>query len=263
MKRVWMWLALGLLAATLAWAQEATPPPDATPAPEAKPAEPPPAEQLAKKLQLISPMDNLPVDGWKVETIVTRGVDTDFCYLNASDSYYQKLIATDPRSGYTGYPEDFYPALKSPLSPDVVEKVKKKLPKLFPPPARMEPWDRYEIVAQIYIWRKMPEKEIGNAYLRATYTMRGLALGADERQREHDLRDKAIDYLREAETKAQFSLAESPQVKYLIGDLYRRNGEFKKAIRFFEDAGKLKNRPDWLDEMIVRQRARAYAYDDR
>jgi tetratricopeptide (TPR) repeat protein len=253
-------ISLWLLFAASVWAQT----PDATPAPEATPA-PTPAqgeEQLAKKVRFTSPIDGGPVDGWQVETFVTSGVDSDFCYLNASASCYQKLIATDPRSGYTGYAEDFLPNLKAPLPQAVIDNVKKKLPKMFNL-AQLEPWDRYAIVAQIYIWRKMPAKDIGNAYLRATYTMRGLALGFDERKREIALRKLAIKYLLRAQDKAEVPLAEIPQLKYLIGDLYRRNGEFKTAIRYFDDAAKIKNRPEWLDELLIRQKARAFAWDDR
>jgi len=257
MKRIVLLLLVLAAIAGLVWAQEPTPAP--TPAPETPPPEKP---ALAKKIQLLSPIDGGPVEGWEIDQIITRGVDTDFCYLNASDSYYQKLIATDPRTGYTGYPGDFLPNLKQPLPADVIEKVRKKIPKQFDL-QKLEPWDRYAIMAQIYIWRKMPEKEIANAYLRATYTMRGLELGESERKRERELRAEAIDYLIEAEEKAQFPLSEAPQVKYLIGELYRRNGKFSKAIRYFEDAVKMKNRPEWLEEMILRQKAHAYAHDDR
>jgi tetratricopeptide (TPR) repeat protein len=258
-KPIFLLVCLSLLWMVNAWAQDDA----AEPTPEASPA-PPPVEKIqppAEKVALVSPLDNGPVEGWRIEAFSTLGVDSDFCYLNASESYYQKLIATDPRTGYTGYPDDFLPNLKQPLPLKVVEKIKKKIPKMFDL-KKLEPWDRYEILARIYIWRGMPEKDIGNAYLRATYTMRGLYYGEAERERERDLRKQAIKYLDRALEKAQFPLSESSQVKYLIGDLYRRNGKFGAAISNFEDAAKMKNKPEWLDEMIIRQKARAYAYDE-
>jgi len=250
--------ALGLLLLIgLAFAADETPAP-AAPAP----AEPAPQSTPAQAVELICPIDHQPISGWHIEAFATSGVDSDFCYLNASESYYQKLIATCPNDGYTGYEDDFLPLLKNPLPAKVVEKIKVKLPKEFDL-KKLEPWDRYAILAQIYIWRGLPEKEIANAYLRATYTMRGLALGRNEKKMEKELRGQAIDYMEEAAAKAQFPLPDVPQVKYLIGDLYRRNGKFSKALRLYDDAAKMKNRPEWLDEMILRQKARAYAYDDR
>jgi tetratricopeptide (TPR) repeat protein len=274
MRRCLILIAALFLAAGLVWAADSSPQPapDASPAPPSAPppqspvAAPDRAEAatvpMAEKVQLLSPIDGGPVDGWKIGAFVTAGVDTDFCYLNASESYYQKLLATDPRTGYTGYVDDFPPNLKTPLSADLVEKIRKKIPKMFDL-KRLEPWDRYAIVAQIYIWRKMPAKDIANAYLRATYTMRGLALSSAERDREIELRKKAIQYLLDADEAADFTMAETPQVKYLIGELYRRNAKFDKALDYFNDALKLKNRPEWLDEMVIRQKARAYGYDDR
>jgi len=229
----------------------------------AQEASPTPAPTIAPvvKVELVSPVDQQPVSGEVVEAFQTTGVDSDFCYQGASESYYQKLIVTDPRSGYTGYPDDFLPGLKRPLPQRVIDKVKRDLPKRFNL-TRLEPWDRYEIMALIYQWRGMPNKEIANAYLRATYTMRGLALGDAEREREIRLRKQAIKYFGRAMKSADFPLAELPQLKYLLGDLYRRNGRFGKAITFFDDAAKMKNRPEWLDELIIRQKARAHAYDD-
>jgi len=241
---------------SFAWAQDEAPTaPGTTPAPPATGEKAP-----AQPVELISPVDGGPVQGWRIEAFSTGGVDTDFCYLNASASYYQRLIATDPRTGYTGYPEDFAPNLREPLSAKVIARIKKELPKKYDL-ALLEPWDRYEILAQIYIWRGMPAKDIANAYLRATYTMRGLELSEDQRDRENELRREAIRHLERAMDDAQFTLPEIPQVKYLIGELYRRSGDFKKALRYFKDAGKLKNRPEWLDEWIIRQTARAHAYD--
>jgi tetratricopeptide (TPR) repeat protein len=248
-------LVVGLLCLPVAAQEEA---------PAATPEAQPPAQQLktAQPLELISPIDKGPVKGWDVAAFSTAGVDTDFCYLGASKTYYEKLIATDPRSGYTGFAADFYPNLSQPLPKKVVEKVREDLPDDFNL-KNLEPWDRYEIQALIYKWRGKSNKDIANAYLRATYTMRGLALGEKEVQRELKLRKQAIKYFRKAMNKAEFALPELPQLKYLIGDLYRRNGKFRAAIRFFDDAAKMRNRPEWLDEKIIRQKARAYAYDDR
>ncbi|MDP8222758.1 MAG: DUF2225 domain-containing protein [Candidatus Lernaella stagnicola] len=257
MTRTWLIVAAIFLLAISAAAQDPTPAPA-----DATPPEPVVVKVLATPIELISPIDKGPVSGWRIDAFTTAGVDTDFCYLGASKSYYEKLIATDPRTGYTGYPGDFYPNLEKPLAPEVVKNIGKILPKEYNL-GKLEPWDRYEILAKIYTWRGMPDKDIANAYLRATYTMRGLSLGENERKRVQKMRKLAIRHFKIAMDKADFKLSESPQLKYLIGDLYRRNGQFRKALRYYNDAAKMRNRPEWLEEMIIRQSARAHAYDDR
>ncbi len=257
-------LLLLILFVAFAWAQdlppaEATPAPETTPAPEGMPA-PPQAKPAAEQLEVVCPITGEKTAAWEITAFFSTGVDTDFCYIGASETYYQKMISTCASTGYTGYREDFPPELDN-LPPKVVKNIKKKLPKMFNL-EKIEPWDRYAILAQIYIWRGKKNKDIANAYLRATYTMRGLALGAEERKEEIYLREQAIHYLDRAARKAEFPLPELPQVKYLLGELNRRNGHFRKAIGHFDDVGKMKNRPEWIDEMVIRQKAKALAYDN-
>jgi len=264
MRRVILFSVFVLLLAALALVYAETPTPEPTPDVPAElsteGATPTDRQPMAKKIELVCPVDGETVTGWEIAAFHTAGVDTDFCYLGASESFYQKLIFTCPKCGYTGYREDFPPHLTK-LPAKVVKKIKKKIPKLVNL-EKLEPWDRYAILAQIYIWRDKPNKDIGNAYVRATYTMRGLALGRNEIKQERWLREQAIKYLIKASRRGEFPLNEVPQVKYLIADLLRRNRHFKKAISYYQDAAKLKNRPEWLDEMIIRQMARAHAYDD-
>jgi hypothetical protein len=263
---IWLVMLVALLGA-FAWAMAQTGEPSPTPAAVSPtPASGPPAapgagrQPIAEKIELTCPVCGAKTPGWKITAFVSSGVDTDFCQLGASDTYYQRMIATCPVCGYTGYNDDYPPALSA-LTPDVIAKIRKKIPRQFPL-AQLEPWDRYSILAQIYLWRGKPVIEVANAYLRATYTMRGLQYGRFDRRQERELRSLAIKHLIKAQEAAQFPLAEASQVKYLIGELYRRNGEFGRAIRYFEDAQKIRTHPEWLDEMIIRQTARANAYDD-
>ncbi len=267
MRRVCVLILVASLAIAGAWAWAQTPAP--TPPPEETPAAPaegapaaPGAGQrsIAEKIELTCPVCGAKTEGWKITAFVTAGVDTDFCQLGASETYYQRLVATCPNCGYSGYLDDYPPSLTS-LPTKVLDRIRKKLPREYDIHL-LEPWDRYAILAEIYIWRDKPAVDIANAYLRATYTMRGLSYGRFDRRQERELRSLAIKYLVKAQEQAAFQLGEAAQVKYLIGELYRRNGEFRRAIRYFEDAQKIRNRPEWLDEMIIRQTAKANAYVD-
>ena len=100
---------------------------------------------------------------------------------------------------------------------------------------------------------------IGNTYLRGTYTMRNLPLGPELRKKEKKMRAQAIKYLKRAQKKGQFTIEELPRAMYLIGELYRRNERFRTAIKYYENALKIKNRPLWLEEWINEQMAKAYA----
>lgn len=207
-----------------------------------------------QELELTDPIDGSKVKGFKVKSFYSAGTDSDFCQLYAGQNLYDLWITCSKTTGYCGYPEDF----STSLTPDVKEKINKEIKPFFDFD-HIPPWDRYWIVGKIYIWRKKPEFDIGNTYLRATYTMRGLPLGPEERRKEKVLRGLAIKYLRKAETRGQFELKEIANIKYLIGELYRRNEEFGKAIKYLQNSMKIKSRPDWIDKWANQALAKCYA----
>ena len=218
-------------------------------------AEPPEGQELlVEEVDLTCPMDGTKVKGYKIKAFVSTGTDRDFCQLYAGRSLYDIWITCCPNTGYCGYIEDF----NITLPPDVKEKILKEITPNYNL-KKIAPWDRYKIAAQIYKWRGKPEIDIGNTYLRGTYTFRYLPIGPERREKEKKLRAMAIKYLRKADKKGQFKLEEMSSGKYLIGELYRRNEKYGSAIKYFRNALKIKNQPEWLEKWANEQMAKAFA----
>ncbi len=209
---------------------------------------------IYEEIELIDPIDGAKVKGYKIKSFYSAGVDSDFCQLYAGQNLYDLWISCSKTTGFCGYPDDF----KGSLTPDVKEKIATDIKSSFDFD-HIPPWDKYWIVGRIYELRKVAEKDIGNTFLRATYTMRGLPLGPEQRRKEQVLRGLAIKYFRKAETKGQFELGEISNAKYLIGELYRRNEKFKDAIKYLEDSMKIKNRPGWIDKWANKALLKCYA----
>ena len=245
---IWIGLLYLVCMSTLVFAQSET----AAPAPA--PTENASTNQAVQEIELICPMDGNRVKGYEIKAFASSGTDRDFCQLHAGRSLYDLWITCCPDSGYCGYKDDFGIA----LSPDIRQKIQT----LIKPNYDLDnlgPWDRYEITAQIYQWRSKPEIDIANAYLRGTYTFRAKAIGPEMRAKEKQMRQLAIGFFRKVEKKGQFELKEMSTAKYLIGELYRRNEKYNKAVRYFEDSLKIKNRPDWLEKWVIQQMAKANA----
>jgi Uncharacterized protein conserved in bacteria (DUF2225) len=236
-------LTIWALAAVVLFAEEPGPP-------ETTPEQ----TQGYKQIEMICPVDGTKVPGHIIEVFASAGTDRDFCQSFAGKSLYELWVSTCPTCGYSGYVEDF----SLTLQPDVKQKVLTKI-KASEKITLLSPWDKYWLTGQIYQWRKARAIDIGNVYLRGTCSMRGTRLGPADRVKEKVIRAEAIKFLRKAEKQGQFPLSEIANAKYLIGELYRRNEQFDKAIRYYEDAMKIKTRPAWLDEWVIRQTARAIA----
>lgn len=213
---------------------------------------------IAQEIEVTCPLDGNPVKVYEIKGFVSTGTDRDFCEKYAGRSLYDLWVSCSESSGYCGYLEDF--TVK--LSQKQKARLRKKIAKYIRPEynlKRLKPWDRYAIAAQIYIWLKKPEMEIANAYLRATYTMRKLPLGPQDRELEKELRAKAIKYMKKALRQGQLPLQHMANTNYLIGELYRRNEKFQKAIKYYENTLKFKNREEWVDQWVNEQMAKAYA----
>ena len=222
-------------------------------APVDKPDAQAPASAV-EEIEMTCPVDGGKVKGYRIKAFASAGTQRDFCQSYAGRSLYDIWVACSPTSGYCGYEQDFTVSLRAHVKQKVLSEIKPNFDL-----NNLAPWDKYRITAKIYEWRGKPEIDIANSYLRATYTMRNLPLGPALRQKEQDLRAQAIIYFRKAEKKGQFSLREIATAKYLIGELYRRNEKFGKAVTYFENALKIKNRPDWLDLWANQQMAKALA----
>lgn len=206
-----------------------------------------------EEIELTCPIDGSKVKGYEIKAFYTAGTDKDFCQLYAGQNLYDLWVVCSS-NGFCGYNDDF----GKPLSAEIKGMIKEQI-KPYYDFSNISPWDKYAIAAKIKVWKKSPEKEIANTYLRGTYTLRSLRLGPNERVKEKILRANAIKYFQKAEKLGQVPYGEISNMKYLIGELYRRNEKYKKAVKYFENALKIKNRPEWVDKWAQEQMSKAYA----
>jgi len=208
---------------------------------------------VTTSFDLICPVCGNHVVGYKVGAYNTTGTDRDFCQRGATPTFYRLLVSTCPKCGYTAYADDFRIKMTDQQKSKIRVISSKFLKK-----EDVADWDRYDIVAEIMKIRNAKDYDIANAYLRGTYTMRDLPEKNRKLLRiERNLRAKAIRRLLIAVDKASFSVPEQAQIKYLIGELYRRNGRFSAALRHFQYAKAFKIVPLWLKPWIEEQNQKA------
>jgi uncharacterized protein (DUF2225 family) len=193
-----------------------------------------------------------PVDKTRFKTIVTMsmtqfGSYLDFQKKGAIGSYYEDIVHGCPTCHFCGTDEDF----KKRPTDAVVTKV---LAELKPVRAGQRPDHVTECIftAKIYEWEGRKSSEIADQYLIASYLLRSVPASDQERRRE--VQQLAASYFEKALAASEFSGPTRGSVSYLIAELHRRTGQFDAAQTWFDKTSAEKERPDWLDEVIIKQR---------
>ncbi|MHB9074090.1 MAG: DUF2225 domain-containing protein [Desulfobaccales bacterium] len=99
----------------------------------------------------------------------------------------------------------------------------KVVPKLFTPS------QKYEVLSNIFIIICSPSIQIAESYLYAAW----MADDEEKVERSKFLREKAIDYFIKALNAKELTERQGQTVTYLIGELYRRIGNYEQAISWF------------------------------
>jgi uncharacterized protein (DUF2225 family) len=192
-----------------------------------------------------------PVCGEKVTIRITTSMYVsktlmDFQRVGAVGTYYDDLIVSCPVCHFSGYVSDF--------SREIEDDVKKKVMTELKPKAagrKLRGFEECEFAAKIYIWQKRRNKEIAHIYLIGSYLLRRAK--GDLEQKRKGFQEKAGDYFMKALTADEFEATERGVISYLIGELYRRIGEFQKALFWYDRALKEKENPDWLEGFVEKQ----------
>ncbi len=201
-----------------------------------------------------------PVCGTKVKSMVTLSMTTfgstrDFQKQGAIGSYYYEMIISCPSCHFAGYQEDF----KKDVPPEIKEKVLKEL-KPVNPGKPLDNATECEFAAKIYEWKKAESSGIANIYLLGSYFLR--KAGGEEKKRRMEFQAKTCKYLEDALSKGEIKDKQKPAVQYLIGELYRRQGKFDDAVKWFDLSLKQKEIPDGLKDWINEQKKMAEKKDD-
>ena len=201
-----------------------------------------------------------PVCGTKFKDTVTFSMTTfgsyrDFQKQGAIGTYYREMIISCPSCHFAGYQGDFDKAVPR----EIKEKVIKEL-KPVNPGKPLDDVTECEFAAKIYEWKKAKSATIANITLVGSYLLKG-AEGTDE-QRRIKFQAETCRYFEDALQKGEIEVKNKPAVKYLIGELYRRQGKFDKSIEWFDLALKEKDVPEGLKKWIEEQKKMAEKKDD-
>ena len=189
-----------------------------------------------------------PLCGQGVKFLETRSFTSsgrfrDFQERPVGADYYGNLVETCPRCHFSGYASDFNQKLEEDVKRKVLEKLK-------PIPLSSDS-QKFEFAAKIYIWQKRKNEQIANIYLVGSYLLRG-ETGPYRTQR-WKFQSLAYDYFIKAIEAGEVEADERGVTYYLIGDLYRRIGEFEKALHWYDLTLKEKDNPEGLNDLVKEQ----------
>ncbi len=200
-----------------------------------------------------------PIDKTTVEFCVTMSMTTfgtyyDFQEQGAVGNHYEELINSCPKCHYSGYLSDF----KVEYSKESKEEIKFFLSKYNS--VEIDNSKECQIAGEIKEFLKGTNDEISNCYLLGSYLVR---LDTTKTKFRKELQRETISYLKKAiecnEYKDSTVLA---NIKYLIGEMYRRTSEFENAIIYYDLAIKDENKEDWVKEVAMKQKELAIKEDD-
>lgn len=112
--------------------------------------------------------------------------------------------------------------------------------------------ERYRRAALIGIYTGKRSAEVADLYLQATWCSRMEGENDDDQK---GARKKAVKYFELAMAAEEFSPDDMPVVHYLLGELNRRLGEDKKALKHFDKMDDLEKVDKWLIEWRDKQKA--------
>ena len=94
---------------------------------------------------------------------------------------------------------------------------------------KVSPAGKYEVLANIYIIRKLPSDKIAYAFQRAAW----MADDAHDETAARKFRTATLEYLTKALEKSEIEAKLVPNLTYLAGELNRRLGRFDEALQWF------------------------------
>ena len=194
----------------------------------------------------------------------TFGTMKDFQKQGAIGPLYKVMINSCPKCHFSGFNSD--------LERIFTEETKTEILQILEPYKEAEMNDilESEIAAKIHIYLNSKNEIIANIYLVATYLLKFDTVQIEKRK---ELQKECITYQQKAIENQEYDKTEIPIIYYLIGELYRRTGEFDKAITYFDivldniekakKKAKKKKGEDWLKTVAVEQRKMAIEKDEK
>jgi hypothetical protein len=200
-----------------------------------------------------------PIDGEKFTIMVTMSYTTfstlrDFQQQGAIGDLYESMINSCPKCHYSGYEDD--------LDTVFTESIREDILKILVPYRKLKMDDviECEIAARIHLYFKDKNSIIGNIYLVGSYLAKTSKKKAEKRK---ELQSLSISYLVKALDGKEYEEEDKyASMNYLVGELYRRTGDFDNAIKYFDTAIKDENKKEWVEKVAEEQKQLAINKDD-
>lgn len=200
-----------------------------------------------------------PIDGNKFTIYVTASYTTfstlkDFQKQGAIGDLYESYINSCPKCHYCGYQSDFDSTFSDSTKQDIL--------KILEPFKNSKMTDvlENEIAIIIHQYFKRDNDNIANLYLVASYFLKGDSLQKSKRK---ELQLNCAIYLTKAIEAKEYDKPETyATINYLIGELYRRIGEFDTAIKYYDFAINDRKKKEWILEVATKQKELAIKKDE-
>lgn len=203
-----------------------------------------------------------PIDGetFKIEVTLsytTFGNLKDFQKLGAIGDLYESYVCSCPKCHFSAYQSDF--------DSSYTDEAKLEISKILEAFKNSKITDvlEHEIAIKIYQYLNKKNDEIANLYLIASYIIKHDNEDSLIKSKRIELQLNCLNYFVKAidakEYKEEKTVA---TIHYLIGELYRRTGNFENAITYFDLALNNKMKADWLNDYATKQKELALKKDD-
>lgn len=200
-----------------------------------------------------------PIDSEQVIFHVTMSYTTTGSYMDFEKKgfigdHYEQLVNGCKRCHFCGYRDDFdttYTGATKQALLDLLKAYKH---------VKFEGATKYEIAAKIQEYFHAENDHIGWLYLTGSYLLRDDRKPATRRK---EFQQNAISWLEKSLAANELKdTIKVPNIYYLVGELYRRTGQFDKAIEYYDRALNATKKEDWLEEVAKKQKALAEKKDD-
>lgn len=200
------------------------------------------------------PIDNTEIEFCVITGSIAYGNYTDFQQQVDMDDFYEGQIKSCPKCHFSGYYYDF--------SAMYDDKEKKEVQELLSKynNIKIDDAKECEIAADIKVFFKETNDKIANCYLIGSYVLKTKSKKAVYRK---ELQKKAGYYLIQAVNNQEYAdRVEIISINYLIAEMYRRTGDFKNAVKYYDEVLTSKKINAWLEETAPIQKKLAMSKDD-
>lgn len=192
-----------------------------------------------------------PVDGTVFSVKMNGNFSTDSTLADLQKTgritgMYENMIFGCPKCYYSGYEHDFAlnfsgfakKEIKQLIAPFKTEKLTDLL--------------EVEIAAKVHTYFGHNNDNIAYIYLIGSYIAKNEPYTVEQRKRMQQL---AIDSYLKALEKEEYAKGKvKNNVFYLVGELYRRIGDFDQSLQFFNEAMQNADPNDWIYERLLIQK---------